>query len=932
MNYTKILFILSFWLTFCPIQGQESFPISGYTPDTYHGETQNWDICQSDKNIIYIANNKGLIEFNGATWKEYPSPNHTIMRSVCAKGNRIYSGCYMEFGYWERDEYLNMKYTSLSHKIRHKLLEDEQFWNIICYQQWVLFQSLHRIYVYDTTQNVFKVINSPSILPKMFGIHNQLYFQEMNTGLFRLENGRPLLISKNALFKTNTIINIFPFGKKLLIETQENGFFIYDNGIVSTWKTKGMPIIKTLSVYSSLQLQNGGFVLGTIGEGIYFLSPDGSIDKHIDKSCGLQNNTILSMFEDSDQNIWLGLDNGVNVLSYTSPFRVFFDEDGTLGSIYDTAYYNGKLYLGTNQGLFCRTLNSKDEFKFVKGTKGQVWKLKVIDGTLFCGHNAGTFIIEGDHAQQICDKPGTWDIKQIDGHPNLLLQGNYEGLNILEKSNKGWHWRNKIAGFNISSRHFVQMPNQQIFVNHEYKGIYRLITDPYYSKIIAYDKIKDVPLCHNSGIAKYCNDLIYYAESGFYRYDFKSQRLEKDTKLTHTVLSGDDYSTGKMIEGENETLWIFTKDNVSAIFPSKINSEPNIYRIAMPLAIRESMFGFENLLPLDNDMYLLGTTNGYIMFDLYKMKEKKYEIQISAIEKNKSNYNQGYTACTINDCQLKSWENNLRISYYVPVFGKYALVKYQYLLEGISNEWSDWTYDASVTFNNLPPGTYTFKVRAEVGNKPTTNIASFTFTIAQPWYNSILMWFVYLIMVVLLFIFIKRWYKKKYEKKEKEINQEKLVAQLKSEQEIMTLKQENLNNEIESINRDLVSTTMAVIKRDELLNAIKQKLQQASGRSGINDVLNVIDENIDKNDGWKLFQDAFNNMDRDFLKKLKEQHPLLTPNDLKLCVYLRLNLSSKEIAPMLNISPQSVEIKRFRLRKKMELDHEENLTDYILGI
>lgn len=192
--------------------------------------------------------------------------------------------------------------------------------------------------------------------------------------------------------------------------------------------------------------------------------------------------------------------------------------------------------------------------------------------------------------------------------------------------------------------------------------------------------------------------------------------------------------------------------------------------------------------------------------------------------------------------------------------------------------------------------------------------------------------FIYVSLVILLLFVTNRWYKKRYEKREEEINRENLVMKLKSDQEIMTLKQDNLNNEIESINRDLVSTTMAVIKRDELLGSIKLKLQQAAGRTGINEVLKIIDENIEKNGGWELFQDAFDNMDRDFLKKMKELHPLLTPNDLKLCVYLRLNLSSKEIAPMLNISPQSVEIKRFRLRKKIGLNHEENLTDYILSV
>src|SRR5574344_1576349 len=103
MNYAKFLIVLCSFLTSQLMQGQELFPISSYSPEVYNSETQNWDICQSGKNVIYFANNKGLLEFDGSTWKLYPSSNHTIMRSVFAYGNRIYSGCYMEFGYWERD-------------------------------------------------------------------------------------------------------------------------------------------------------------------------------------------------------------------------------------------------------------------------------------------------------------------------------------------------------------------------------------------------------------------------------------------------------------------------------------------------------------------------------------------------------------------------------------------------------------------------------------------------------------------------------------------------------------------------------------------------------------------------------------------------------------------------------------------------------------
>ena len=124
---------------------------------------------------------------------------------------------------------------------------------------------------------------------------------------------------------------------------------------------------------------------------------------------------------------------------------------------------------------------------------------------------------------------------------------------------------------------------------------------------------------------------------------------------------------------------------------------------------------------------------------------------------------------------------------------------------------------------------------------------------------------------------------------------------------------------------------MSLIKKNEFLNGIKNELKTAENPK-IKSVIQLINRNINNNDDWQFFEEAFNNADKDFLKKVKSIHPELTPNDLKLCAYLRLNLSSKEIAPLLNISSRSVEVKRYRLRKKMNLPHESSLTNYILEI
>ena len=149
-------------LLFTCAYAQELPPIENYASEDYGAGNQNWAISQSDEKYIYVANNTGLLEFNGAIWKLYPSPNGTIIRSVKVINDLIYTGCYMEFGYWEKDEFGNLEYNSLIPKLKEPLIEDEHFWNIIKFDDWVLFQSLDRIYVYNTIEGSFNIINSKS--------------------------------------------------------------------------------------------------------------------------------------------------------------------------------------------------------------------------------------------------------------------------------------------------------------------------------------------------------------------------------------------------------------------------------------------------------------------------------------------------------------------------------------------------------------------------------------------------------------------------------------------------------------------------------------------------------------------------------------------------------------------------------------------------
>jgi DNA-binding CsgD family transcriptional regulator len=281
-------------------------------------------------------------------------------------------------------------------------------------------------------------------------------------------------------------------------------------------------------------------------------------------------------------------------------------------------------------------------------------------------------------------------------------------------------------------------------------------------------------------------------------------------------------------------------------------------------------------------------------------------------------------------------ENNITFSYTVPEYNKYINAEYQYLLEGDQSEWSEWNAKSSVSFKNLSPGEYTFKVRAKIANSTPENTASFTFTISKPWYSTNLAIVIYIILLLILANFINSAYEKFYEKqREKLIEENNLLLEIKeleNEQELMKIRNDQLSLDMDSKNRELAVSTMSLINKNELLALIKEDLKNtADDNKNIKSVITTINKNITEDDSWHVFKEAFDSTDKDFLKKVKLAHPTLTPNDLRLCAYLRLNLSSKEIAPLLNISVRSVEIKRYRLRKKMELSHIQGLVEYILS-
>jgi AraC family transcriptional regulator, chitin signaling transcriptional activator len=937
MKLLKIFLFTSLIISFLS-SAQELPPIVKYPSTLYDAGNQNWMISQDKNRFVYFANNDGLLEYNGSNWTLYPSPNETIIRSVKVVGDRIYTGCYMNFGYWKRQSNGQLFYTSLTNVIKNKILDDEQFWNIINYDQWIVFQSLSRIYIYDTKTGSIKIIAPKHNITKLFKTNNAIYYQVLEEGLYEIENGKSKIVSDNTILKTNKIVAIYSKDDGILIHTQLIGFYKLTDTNLSKYATKSDSQLASSTIYSSQLLSDGSFAIGSVSNGIFIIDEFGAVKYHIDQNKGLSNNTALSLFEDLDKNLWIGLDNGINCINLQSPVKSYSDDVGILGTIYSSILHNNKLYFGTNQGLFCKDYNSTNNFKLVNGTKGQVWSLFQYDGTLFCGHDSGTFIIENEVAKPIFSQSGTWKFTKVPNQKDVLLQGNYYGISVLQKINNQWIFRNKINGFNYSSRYLEITSADNIFVSHEYKGIFKLNVDSKLEKVTKIEALKYPSKGKNASLIKYNNNIYYAFKSGVFKLNAKTQKFEKD-KILSSIFEKDEYTSGKLIVDDSNKIWMFSKNYIHYFTLSKLSSQLKQNTIPIPASLTNSLLGFENISQISKSIYLVGTSNGYYTININDLSFKNYKVSITNVSSNK--INDKLNNYSINEAGKFNYdENNITFSYTIPEYNKYINAEYQYLLEGFQDEWSEWGLKPTVNFKNLSSGNYTFKVRAKVANSQPENTAVYSFRISKPWYATNFALIFYFLLGCILAYYINKAYEKYYLKqKQKLIEENNLLLEIKeleNEQQLMKLRNEQLSMDVDTKSRELAVSTMSLIKKDELLSVIKEDLKKTSADENssrsIKSVITTITKNISDDKTWNVFKEAFDTADKDFLKKVKQAHTSLTPNDLRLCAYLRLNLSSKEIAPLLNISVRSIEIKRYRLRKKMELPHEKGLVEYILSI
>ncbi|TDQ10348.1 triple tyrosine motif-containing protein [Pedobacter metabolipauper] len=929
--------------------------VQNYPKSVYLSGNQNWSIAKDKKGVMYFGNAQGLLTYDGKYWQQYKMPNRQIVRSVATDDQGIiYTGGFGEFGYWSNKN-RRLTYTSLINLIPKPGTLKDEIWKIYTSKDRVIFQSFSAIYIYDHKK--ISLVKGESAFLFLHQVGNRFYIETLGKGLSELLGNKLVPLKNSGAISPSEILSILPYKNgSLLIGTSKSGLFIYNGQSFTPFNTPANDFLKTYQLNNGTRVLNRYYAFGSILNGVIIIDDDGRIVQRINKSSGLQNNTVLSIYADDDQNLWTGLDNGIDRIEINSPLYFYFDKSGQFGTVYSSLIYKNNIYLGTNQGLFYSSWakgngNNAFGFQLIPGSQGQVWDLTEIDGQLLCGHNEGTYRVSGNTFERISTVKGGWTIKKLNSNPDFLIQGTYTGLVLYKKNAAGlWTFHHKIDGFWEPSRYVEQDEKGNIWVSHAYKGLYKITLSPDLKKantVKAYTEKNGLPGDYNINIFTLENRLIFSSDQGFLSYDEISDRFSSYKTLNEK--SGSFSTSNKIIAAGARKYWFINNGRMGLAdlsIPGKIHIDSNRFSMLDGRMVQY----YENISRISAGIYLISVDDGFVIYNAINEQNKSQKVNlpnvlIRKIEDVTDTYSTiSETGNSGSEIEIPFSRNNIRISFALPYY-RQAKIRFQYYLEGYSRQWSDWSPASQKDFTNLSRGSYVFKVRAKINEELVSQITAFEFTILPPFYASNFAFVIYFLLIIALLIASKRLYERRLEKDQQAITdklQEEKQAFLSKEAEatekqIIRIQTEKLQAELAGKNRELANSAMSLVYKNELLQKLSQemlKLKDSSGKllgeDQLRKIQKVIDEGMNDERDWNLFESSFNEAHESFFKKLKTNHPDLVPNDLKLCAYLHMNMSSKEMASLLNISLRGVEIRRYRLRKKLNVPHDKNLVEFLM--
>lgn len=953
--FSALFFNLSFF-------AQDSFKINNaftgkvkqYSRSDFNADPQFWTVCEDKNGVIFFGNNDGVVIFDGEHWQKINLPNNSSVRSLLStSGNTVYAGGYNEIGTIQKDSNGRYFYKSLIEDLQLEGKNIENIWQIHSLKGKVLCRAFNELIIITGKTATHIPASNSFIYSNLVG--KDYFIQDINHGILKLDSkGRELIPVFDATEINNEEISgiLTAAAGKIIVVTKSGNIY---KGDPLTGKLQLLNNVFTNlpkdQVITAIRYTNETLFLGTLSSKIIVVNNKGEVLKTPAVFQNLQDAVIHQLFKTSGNNVWVMQNNGLAFIDFKSPYTYLFNK----ASVYDALIHKGIYYLATNQGVYYSVQSSSSmalEFKKVPNLHGQAWSVQLLEGEVIAAHDNGLFKIDNGQAVRIGNVSGFWKVTPVKNKSGHYLASHYNGIYLLEKEGDEWILHNKISGFDESSRDIMASDEADTYwVCHGYKGVFRIRINPTYTRVNSVDHFTNkngLGSSFNVNVTKWKGEIVFTTNTGIYTYNSSQNRFLPHKRLNSILDSSQ--NTRKLIEYGDKT-WFVQDDEAGYFYTNE--KTPTLHKDLF-LNLKGSFNrGMECIVSLNANSILFGTTTGLYLYNLGNNTNSKGVY--TAITQISYSKDQKFELLPLTDTQtepaaLPNQTDILRFEFAAPKMTHGTEIQYSYMLENVDKNWSAWQNIAYKEYTHLRPGSYIFKVKSRNTAGLVGQEAVYNFTILAKWYQTTLAYALYIIgALILLYIlirYISNRIDKEHQKTKAEAQKTKKLLELELEQlklqrdkEKITLDKIHLEEDVINKSKELANYTMLLASKKDIfaeitddLKQLKESVKNEDSRKKILEMFQKLNQHKIGEEYMEVFDVNFEKVHHNFFEKLKEINPTLTKRELRLCAFVKMDLTNKEISPLLNISLRGVENARYRVRKKLNVNHEDNFVSFLEGI
>jgi signal transduction histidine kinase/DNA-binding response OmpR family regulator len=770
---------------------------TNYSFKDYDHQPQNWGMTQAKNGVIYVANQGGVLEFDGVSWRVIRVPGYDPVRSIAIdKTGTIFVGGNNKIGFLEPDAKGTLQYVSMVDSLKDKYKDLGVVWKTITTKDGIFFRTSKYFFKWDYKK--LDIVLGDDRVWGSFTCGDELYLFRKKSGLVKMVNGSPVSMQMGESFKSvKRIIMIVGYDQnRLLIRTWKKGFFIYDGTKAIPFSIEVDSILEKMIVNHGIGLSNGDFALGTKKGGLIVIDYQGHLKHRFDKSYGLQDDNIRYVFQDKQGNLWLCLDKGISKIEYDSPITTHDERSKLMGSVLSVVRHgtNSDLYAGTSKGLFKLALLRK--FQSVPGVPGRCWSLCAPGDGIFAATTGGVFFIKKNGVENLFPHQAFVLLKSKKISHRIWC-GTGKGLIAINQETNGWKWDQNFKYIHHNIRSIAEDDDGNLWLCDSSGGVVTVEFEDHSQTpgVTAYNKSHGLPEGRVFA-AWIAGHMMFNTDKGIFRIDKETKHFVSDTTL------GDEFAGGpnsrpvfRIGEDKHKHVWFHSESmNYRGIpVPELKNSFDIIVKSFRRLPAAQVNAIYPD--PAGKTTWFAGI-DGLIRYDasLKKANKNYFQTLIRKVLINNTLIFDGNQR-NINDPSEKNpvtidyKDRNLSFEIAAPSFGNEKENRFSIFMEGYDNGWSPFSKESKRNYTNLNSGFYSFRVKAKNIFEDVGQEAVFQFKILPPWYWTWWAFFIYGIALIISISFFVRWRSRKLQLEKKKL--EHIVQERTKEIQAQKLQLEN---------------------------------------------------------------------------------------------------------------------------------------------